>query len=25
MRVVKDYPGEVPPILPAEWLAPLAA
>ena len=22
-RVVKDYPGQVPPILPAEWLEPL--
>jgi glutathione S-transferase len=22
-RVVTDYPGKVPPILPAEWLAPL--
>ena len=24
-RVVKDYPGKVPPILPAEWLEPLQA
>jgi glutathione S-transferase len=22
-RVVPDYPGHTPPILPAEWLAPL--
>ncbi|HEX5928170.1 MAG TPA: glutathione S-transferase N-terminal domain-containing protein [Solirubrobacterales bacterium] len=25
MRVVPDYPGHMPPILPAEWLAPLRA
>jgi len=25
MRVVPDYPGEAPPILPAEWLEPLRA
>jgi len=25
LRIVPDYPGKVPPILPAEWLAPLAA
>ena len=24
-RVVPDYPGKVPPIFPAEWLAPLTA
>jgi glutathione S-transferase len=24
-RVVPDYPGHTPPILPAEWLAPLSA
>jgi hypothetical protein len=24
-RVVKDYPGQVPPILPADWLEPLKA
>ena len=24
-RVVPDYPGDVPPILPAEWLEPLRA
>ena len=23
MRVVPEFPGDVPPILPAEWLAPL--
>jgi hypothetical protein len=22
-RVVPDYPGHTPPIIPAEWLAPL--
>ncbi len=23
MRVVPDYPGRVPPILPPQWLGPL--
>ena len=25
MRLVPDYPGDIPPILPAEWLEPLRA
>jgi glutathione S-transferase len=25
MRLVPDYPGDVPPVLPAEWLEPLRA
>ena len=25
LRVVPEYPGKAPPVLPAEWLAPLAA
>ncbi len=24
MRLVPDFPGTVPPVLPAEWLEPLA-
>jgi glutathione S-transferase len=24
-RIVPDYPGQMPPVLPAEWLAPLRA
>jgi glutathione S-transferase len=25
LRLVPDYPGKIPPVLPAEWLAPLQA
>jgi hypothetical protein len=25
LRVVPDYPGKIPPVLPAAWLEPLPA